>query len=310
MKFHPIFESCINCTNQEEVFIYLQSTLTDSILTWEYFVNWQKILNRYREIEVSLNILNTLIGKDNIEQEFKQLLIDYPQIICVIPILIACRDREFHILTNYLQGNLYYQNYHFPDQSLALFEPGEVDRFVDFVKKTGLLELFCRRTIKSIPDYVLGIEVGLDTNGRKNRGGTTMEGITEAIIDQICEANNFLYFKQATVEKIKIHWNIEISVDKSSRIFDFAINNQGNLYLIEVNFYGCGGSKLKATAGEYRSLFDFLKLQNHQLIWVTDGIGWKKNINALAETFDYIDYTFNLNMMNTGLFAEVIRQKI
>ncbi|MEA5570057.1 type II restriction endonuclease [Calothrix sp. UHCC 0171] len=309
MKFNPIFKNLIHCSNSEEVFSYFKNTLTDSITPWTYYVNWQKVIANFRKIEISLNILNTLIGKNNLEQELKYLLNNYPEIFSVIPILIACRTSNFQILTNYLNGNFQYKNYNFSKQikSLSL---QEIDEAVEFMKETGVLDLFSNRTIKSIPDYVLGIEVGLDTNGRKNRGGSSMEMITEQIVSNICTQNNFFYLKQATAEKIISNWGIFVKVDKSSRIFDFAINNQGMLYLIEVNFYGGGGSKLKSTAGEYRNLFDFISAQNHKLIWVTDGLGWKTTLKPLEETFNYIDYTFNLNMVNSGLLAEVIKQQI
>ncbi len=309
MKFSPIFIDSINCSTSEEVFSYFKNTLTDSIMPWTYFVNWQKVLTNFRKIEISLNILNTLIGKNNPEQEFKYLLTTYPEVLSVIPILIACRTSNFQILTDTLGGNFQYKNYNFP-KKITYLSPQEIDEAVEFVKKTGVLDLFSNRTINSIPDYVLGVEVGLDTNGRKNRGGTSMETITEEIVSHICSQNNFSYLKQVNADKIFINWGIIVKVDKSSRIFDFAINNQGILYLIEVNFYGGAGSKLKSTAGEYRNLFDFISPQQHKLIWITDGLGWKTTLKPLEETFNYIEYTFNLNMVNSGLLAEIIKQKI
>ncbi len=309
MKFNPIFKDLINCSSSEEVFSYFKDSLTDSIMPWTYFVNWEKVMINFRKIEVSLNILNTLIGKNNPEQEFKDLLTAYPEILSVIPALIACRTSNFKLLTDFVDGNFHYKHYNFP-KKIKYLSPQEIDKAVEFVKETGLLDLFSNRTIKNIPDYVLGIEVGLDTNGRKNRGGTSMETITEEIVSHICSQNNFSYIKQVNADKIFRDWEIVVQVDKSSRIFDFAINNQGTLYLIEVNFYSGAGSKLKSTAGEYRNLFDFISAQKHQLIWITDGSGWKTALKPLEETFNYIDYTLNLNMVNSGLLAEIIKQKI
>ncbi|BAZ03407.1 type II restriction endonuclease [Calothrix sp. NIES-3974] len=310
MKFHPAFKSLLNCENEGEVFGYFQKTLTDSILTWDYFVNWQKILDHHEEVKGSLETLNQLLGKENIEQEFRNLLVIHPEVAGVIPILIACRNTDFHILTNYLNGNLYYQNYSFPHHTLPLFSPAEIDQIVEFAQATGILDLFAQSKIRSVADYVLGIEVGLDSNGRKNRSGTTMEAIAETKIAQMCQEYGFAYLKQATREKIRERWGIPVQVDKSSRKFDFAINHQEQLYLIEVNFYGGGGSKLKATAGEYKYLFDFLSAQKHTLIWITDGRGWKESLNPLEETFNYIDYTLNLHMIHQGILAELINQEI
>ncbi len=306
MKFNVLFQQYFNCANESEVFEYFQDTLIDSITGWDYFVNWQKVLNKFREIEIHLNTLNYLIGKEDIENEFRSLLQQAPRIISVIPILIACRTSNFQILTD--RTNIFsYKSFNFQNKTISTTE---IDDIVEFTKNTGVLELFKNQTIKSIPDYVLGIEVGLDTNGRKNRGGTTMETIVESLITTICQENNFLFMPQATSDKIKKEWNIDVEVDKSSRRFDFAVKNDRNLYSIKANFYGGGGSKLNATAGEYKSLFDFVSRQGHKFIWVTDGLGWKSTLRPLEETFRHIDYTLNLNMVVSGLLGELIEQNL
>ncbi len=311
MKFHQIFQQMINCASSQDVFNYLKYNLTDSISTWDYFVNWEKVISNFRDIEIHLNTLNYLIGKDNIEVELRNLLQQIPIILNTIPILLASRTGNLDILTDYKNGNLKYQNFHFADKSISgILTDKEIDEAVQFIKGTGILELFKNRTIKSIPDYVLGIEVGLDSNGRKNRCGTLMEEIVEEFVQSICQSNHLSYIKQATPEIIFKNWDIKVEVDKSSRRFDFAINNQGLLYLLEVNFYSGGGSKLKATAGEYKMLFDFLSVQNHKLIWITDGLGWKSTLKPLEETFNHIDYILNLNMVSIGLMNEIIKQKL
>lgn len=176
--------------------------------------------------------------------------------------------------------------------------------------KTGILDLFKDKKIKSIPDYVLGIEVGLDSNGRKNRSGTTMQNISEDIIKSICKANNFEYLAQANANKIKQYFGFNIKIDKSIRSFDFAIKNEDKLYIIETNYYGGGGSKLKATAGEYAMLYNDLKDQGYNFIWITEGLGWTTTQKPLKETFDKIDYLFNLKMVSSGLFADIIKNKL
>ncbi|MDJ0736598.1 MAG: type II restriction endonuclease [Nostocaceae cyanobacterium] len=311
MKFHSIFQEKINCTSPQDVFNYLKNNLTDSITTWDYFVNWQKVISNFEEIEIHLHTLNYLIGKNDIEAKLKNILQQNPRIMIIIPLLIACREESFQILTDYTNSNLKYQDFRFSNRSIpGVLTSKEIDEVVQFTKETGLLDILKNRTIKSIPDYVLGIEVGLDSNGRKNRGGNTMEVIVEEFVKSICKSNSWNYIKQATADKISEDWSITVKVDKSNRRFDFAINNQGLLYLIEVNFYGGGGSKLKATAGEYKTLFDDLSVQNHKFIWITDGLGWKTALKSLEETFYHIDYILNLNMISTGLFNEIIKQRL
>jgi type II restriction enzyme len=308
MKFNSVFQQYLNCSNSTEVFQHLRDNLTDSITIWDYFVNWNKVLNNFKQVEINLNILNYLIGKDDTEGEFRRILTQYPSVVSIIPLLIACRTSSFRILTDYLNGSFTYKLFTFKQRDRLTEQ--ELSEIIEFTQKTGLLELFRNRTIRSIPDYVIGIEVGLDSNGRKNRGGTTMETIVESQLRQICQEQGLLVMPQATSVKIRSEWGIYIEVDKSSRRFDFAVRNEDVLYLIETNFYGGGGSKLKATAGEYRALFDFISPQGHKFIWITDGLGWKSALRPLEETFNYIDYTLNLKMASTGLLSEIIKQKL
>ena len=175
-----------------------------------------------------------------------------------------------------------------------------------FFKETGLQKFFMNKEVSSLLDYCKGVEVGLDTNARKNRSGQTMESICERFVEEFCEKNNFKYIAQATSKRIQEVFNIELKMDKMERRIDYAIKTSNNLYLIEVNYYSGGGSKLKATAGEYKELSDFIKAQGYEFIWITDGKGWNTAKAPLKETFEHDDYIFNLNMIKDGVLGEVI----
>ncbi|NJK49373.1 restriction endonuclease [Candidatus Gracilibacteria bacterium] len=308
MKFSPVFKQYLGCSDESEVFKYFKDSLTDSITVWDYFVDWKKVIKNFKEIEINLNLLNYLIGKDNLEEELRQLLKQYPKIARTIPILLACRTANFKILTEYAGGKFNHECFNFSHK--GTINDKDIETIVIFTKKTGILDIFRNKIIKSIPDYVLGVEVGLDSNGRKNRSGTTMETIVKNILQPICQKNNFSLISQATPSKLEQDWGVTVKVDKANRKFDFAVKTEKALYLIETNFYGGGGSKLKATAGEYKGLFDVISSQGHKFIWITDGLGWKSSLRSLEETFDRIDYTFNLKTISTGLLAEIIVQQL
>ena len=301
MNYSQMFKNRINCSNADEVFKHLIDTLKDTITGWDYFVNWAKVFGNLKDIEVDLNILNYLIGKDNIETEFEQLLDKHASLARLVPALIACREQKFHILTDYDKKAFTYDSYDFSPSGGI-----EKSKVVEFAKSTGFLELLQSKRIKSIVDYVIGVEVGLDSNGRKNRGGKAMEGIVEFFIKDICARRNLQYLKEASAKAVSQKWGLALKVDKSSRRIDFAINNKGRLFLIETNFYGGGGSKLKSTAGEYKSMFDFWKNDGHEFIWVTDGKGWKKTQLPLRETFDHTDYILNLEMVSKDLLEDIV----
>ncbi len=177
-----------------------------------------------------------------------------------------------------------------------------------FFRESGLKDIFQNECIKNLVDYCFGVEVGFDTNARKNRTGDLMESLVEKFIKDFCDENsNFKYISQATQKKIKDIFNYDIEIDKNSRRFDFALydKSKNKIYLIEVNYYGGGGSKLKATAGEYQYLYDFLKAQNIDFIWVTDGKGWLTSLNPLEETFNHNDYVINLDMLKKGILSRI-----
>lgn len=169
--------------------------------------------------------------------------------------------------------------------------------------------MFRNKTIKNLVDYVFGVEVGLDSNGRKNRTGTAMEGLVDIFIRNISNKNGFKYMVQATPTRIKSEWNYNVTVDKSERRFDFAVNTGKKLFLVETNFYGGGGSKLKATAGEYKTLYDVAAGDGHEFIWITDGVGWHTANRPLQETFNHNKYILNLKMIELGVLDDIITGK-
>lgn len=251
------------------------------------------------EIEVSLNIMNSLIGKANIEIALESLIKDYPEIVPVIPLLIAVRGTSIKVAD--MGGDI---EYSFAKKKV--YSDEEIEKIVHFSKECGLLKILTDKNIKNLVDYAMGVEVGLDTNARKNRSGTAMENLIEVYVKAICEKYSFKYLAQATAHKIKEEFGKEVNTDKADRHFDFAIDTGNKVYLMEVNYYGGGGSKLKSVAGEFSSLFSLVKNDSTGFIWVTDGEGWLTAKRPLRETFDRIDYIMNIEMINKGLLEEIL----
>jgi len=307
MKYLNTYKKLYLENDEKKVFDYFIDSLKESIFTWEYFVDWKKISRNTKNIEKELNILNYLIGKENIEKEFLNLIKEYPNVKKVLPILLAVREnklKEIQIITDLNNFtceevyNLFYGN----------FLPSTEEKLIKFFNDSGLKEIFKNKRIKNLVDYCYGVEVGLDTNARKNRTGSLMENTVEEYIKNFTKKFNLSYLVQTTKPKIERYWNYSITVDKYDRIFDFSIfdKSKGRIFLIEVNYYSGGGSKLKATAGEYIELNNILRKQNMELIWITDGHGWKTAKNPLFETFSNNDYVFNLELLYNSVLEEVI----
>jgi type II restriction enzyme len=308
MKFLDFYRTKLGCSNEDEIFEYLIKNLKETIRTWSYFVNWEKVYTNVSIIEKDLNILNYLIGKDsNLEEEFIGLFIEHPRLACLLPILIASRDNEICVLVDFKKNGFENIVYKFIAEKKPTREKAQ--ELFKIFDESGIVNLIKNRKIKNFVDYVTGVEVGLDSNGRKNRGGTAMQDIVEFLIENICLEFGFSYISQATTRKISDKWGIKLPQDKTNRQFDFAIYDKKHLILVETNFYNRpGGSKLKATAGEYKDLHNVIKNEGHYFIWITDGLGWLSTQRPLREAFNYIDYIFNLDMLEKGILEATIKQ--
>ena len=304
MKYLETYKN-MKLTDDDAIFSYLIKSMKPSNTLWTYFVNWEKVFRNTGAIEVELNILNYLIGKDDFDGEFCRLIHQHPEVVKAIPALLvrdAVNKKKFDILIDYSHGRLLYQHFDFSKDSYTY---DEVSDLLEFVDKSGLKRLLVDRKVKNLVDYMVGVEAGLDSNGRKNRGGDAMEEISEAYIKHICDARGYTYLAQADARAIKMKFGYDVPVDKSSRRYDFVVDTPQGLVIIEVNFYGGGGSKLKATAGEYKGLQDVLR-GKFKFVWITDGAGWNTTTRPLRETFNHNDYLINLALLENGALEEIL----
>jgi type II restriction enzyme len=291
----------LDIENEDLLFDKITKSFKVKITRWDYFVNWKKVIVNVQLFEKELNILNYLIGKNDLEKEAFDLFKKYPDTIKAIPTLLAMREGVIDILID--TKNFTYKKIDFFQSS---YTDIEINGVVDFLINTGLGDLFFNKQIKNLVDYTTGVEVGLDSNGRKNRGGTMMENIVETFVKDVCEKLGLEYMSQANAKKIESQWGIKIKVDKSSRNLDFAINKNGKLFFIECNFYGGGGSKLKSTATEYIEMNRYWNNQGIEFIWITDGAGWKSTLKPLREYFDKADYLLNLEMLKEEILIKIL----
>ena len=280
------------------------SSLSITNRTPEYYVNWDKVERETKKFELELNTLNYLIGKENIFDETLKLFKQQPNLIKVIPSLIASRDKVLDILSIDDNDDMSFERLDF-----SKIDTERIEDYVIFSEDSGLLDFLQNKANRSLVDYVYGVEAGLDSNARKNRSGTTMEGILESHVSKLASELGLEWKAQATAAYIKEKWNIEVPVDKSERRFDVAVYSENNnkLWLIETNYYGGGGSKLKAVAGEFTELSQFVvqSKDDVEFVWVTDGQGWKTAHLPLSEAFGHIVNVFNLNMLKNNYLHDL-----
>ena len=270
-------------------------TFRNSICDYGYYVDFNKVYGNVETIKVELNILNSLIGSKNIEADFEKLLTDYPQVLKCIPVLLAVRGREIYTIDGdgeYL-FNFKKMNY-------------SVEEYKMFMRKTGLFSLISEHVINNLVDYVTGVEVGLDSNGRKNRGGHLMENLVEDYLQKAGLVKGVDYFKEMRISDIEKKWSIDLSnisnQGKAEKRFDFVVKKGATIYGIETNFYSSQGSKLNETARSYKTIaLEAKEIQGFAFVWFTDGHGWYSARHNLEETFDVMDNIYCISDMENGV---------
>jgi type II restriction enzyme len=281
----------------------LIKNLRDTIADYKYYTDFEKVFRNVNGIKVELNILNSLIGSNQIESDFIHIINEYPKTLKVIPLLLAIRKNGNTVPV--LDGRLL--NFNFSRREL-----NDKD-YIRFMKESGLFDLLENSKIKNLFDYVTGVEVGLDTNARKNRTGTTMENIVEGFIKMTDYES---YKKEMTKNEIKGLYGIDLDLyltsEESLKIaekrFDFVIKTSKKLFVVETNFYSGGGSKLNETARSFKSLAkDFHDNKDVIFIWITDGVGWKTARNNLRETYDVMEHLYTLTDLENGVLNKVIK---
>lgn len=256
------------------------SQLSETNATLSFWTDFNKVRSNVAGIEIKLNTLNYLLGKQDLRAAVSELWSNDKRVFDVLQILVACRKRdkkkvmttkaEFVLLESYLTS---------------------LDGVMEYLKGTGLAQVFRDKNVKNLVDYAFGVEVGLDTNARKNRSGDAMEDTVEMIIK-----GAGLPYRKEVVSK---EWPaITSALGTDQKRFDFVIETSSKTFLMEVNFYSGGGSKLNEVARAYTELAPKINaVDGFEFVWVTDGKGWKKAKNKLQEAYYAIPHVYNLTTL-------------
>ena len=272
----------------KEQFKTFLSQLSETNATLDYFVDFEKVKGNVRKIALKLNQLNYLIGKDNLEEAINDLYEENPKVFEVLDILIAVRNKNAKTLDN--TGKITLLESYFTSPKGVL----------EYICETGLAEVFKNKEISNLVDYVFGIEVGLDTNARKNRGGDNMSKAVSLLFDR-----EGIYYKKEVNSTLFL--DIE-SLGVDVKRFDFVIKTKKKTYLIETNFYNTGGSKLNEVARAYSEVAPKInQYENYEFVWITDGQGWLSAKNKLEEAYNTIPSVYNLTTLSE--FAKKVKKE-
>lgn len=265
----------------KEQFDLFISQLRETNATLDFYCDFPKIAKNVADIEISLNTLNYLIGKDDLRSAVQALWDRDKRVFEVMDILIATRKKD---------GKKYIDNDGSMHSIHSLFS--SVDGVMKFIEGTGLDKVFKNKEVKDLVDYVFGVETGLDTNARKNRSGE----ITEKLVARIFDNAGIKYRQQVSSKEFPA---ISAVLGADQKVFDFAITTKDKIYLIEVNFYSGGGSKLNEVARSYTDVAPKVNgVPGFEFVWITDGEGWISARNKLEEAFAAIPSIYNLTTIS------------
>lgn len=273
------------------------STFRQSINGYGYYTDFEKVYENAERLKVEINILNSLVGSKDVEADFEAIIAKYPECIKVIPILLAVRENEI-----YCQDENGAVNYRFDRQAQT------VEQYKYFMRHTGLFDMLQNHIISNLYDYVTGVEVGLGSNGRKNRGGHQMEDLVESYLKKA----RVEYYKEMYLTEIESKWKLDLSAisaeGTSTKRWDFVVKSPSCVYVIETNFYTSGGSKLNETARSYKMIAEEAKaVSGFKFVWITDGGGWTSARRNLEETFNVLDDLYNIADMENNVFSALFK---
>jgi type II restriction enzyme len=277
------------------------SHFRESISDYAYYVDFDKVHRNVEEIKIELNILNSLIGSSSIESDFDALVAQYPNTLKCIPLLLAVRASEIYAVDE--DGAFIYE-FTNPNQT--------ADQYRAFMRKTGLFELMEKHIVHSLVDYATGVETGLDSNGRKNRGGHLMEDLVESYLRKAGFERGINYFKEMKTAEIESKWGINLSAlsnqGKTVKRFDFVVKTERTIYAIETNFYASSGSKLNETARSYKNIAQEAEgIEDFAFVWFTDGKGWISARHNLEETFDVMEHIYSISDLESGIMGRIFQ---
>lgn len=301
----------------EQISELFVKNLVETNRGFDFYVNWNNAED-YKELEIELNAMNVLIRNEDIESKFYDLAKKIPTFIATFPLLFALSKNErqdvwngkndLMIVNEQLDGDDNFK-YTFEIEKLKKgLNDKQISDYYLLFDRIGLKHLFENLLEKSVIDYVIGVLVGLDTNGRKNRGGTAFEDACEPIISEICNHYNVKLISQKQFKVLR-DYGFEISEDVANRKADFILVKDRKVLNIEVDYFFRGGSKPEEIIDSYINRQNDLEKLNIGFALLTDGMCWdNKDKNQLQKGFRNLDNLMNYHLSKVGMLEEIISE--
>jgi type II restriction enzyme len=290
--------------SSQKIVDQFQKTIIITNRSADFFVNWKKVCKNAEALRIELSLMNSLIGSNNIENDFRNLIKRYPETLRAIPILIAVRDLAFPVIIDFFDLEKGVRHLDFNKKRHSKLTDDDVNDYLRFMKNSGFFLLF--KVTKNLFDYTLGVEVGMDTNARKNRSGEAMEQLIKPVIERASKELGARCLFQKKFDSVGLYARIPTSL--ANRKTDFIVYKGDRFVNIEVNYYSGAGSKPEEIVDSYINRKNELETYGWNFIWITDGNVWKGSESQLTKAFQNMDYVFNINFSNRGLLKAALNK--
>jgi len=290
-----------NIKDMKNLVDLFMETLIETNRTYDFFVDWGKVRRNVDALKVEIGILSSVVGTREPIAELRAVLKRYPEAAKAIPILVAVRDEQFKVLED-IEADSKYAEYNFGKIS---YTDAEIETLIHFCNRTGITALLT--SLNTLRDYVSGVEVGLDTNARKNRSGTAMERLICPLLEGLAKEHKLKIVSQKKFYQLQKEYGLKIPPALKNRRFDLVLFGERNNINIETNFYGGGGSKPEEIVESYITRNNELHRSNWDFIWITDGQGWRSMRNQIERAFEEMDCILNIEFIHRGLLASILK---
>ncbi|MGH7432204.1 MAG: DpnII family type II restriction endonuclease [Candidatus Methylomirabilales bacterium] len=295
-----IYKGLVGTPSLDSIVELFLKTIADTNRTYSFFVDWNKVRKRVESLRFELGILGAVGGAGDPKAELRKALSRYPECAKAIPLLLAVREEPVKVVEVFEQEIAFKSLFFHKNQ----FTDDEREAIVCFCERTGLLAALAE--VRTIRDYFFGVEVGTDTNARKNRSGTAMEDLLRPAINRVAEQLGFAVYEQKTFNWLSGQTGVRVPKGLANRKFDITLAKGGQLLSMELNFYAGTGSKPQEIVDSYIQRKREFADAGWGFIWITDGDGWRRGANQVRKAFEHIDYVLNLHFVRKGLLEKAV----
>ncbi len=274
------------------------NSITPGLISRPEFIKWSAIDAKLERLSPHLAFYRELacrvkMGSDFIRELADSLLASddpLPLIECAFELLghtgkdFVSREDDFAIVDL--------------ARDIAAGNEAKAEHLANLLHDLGFLNILFRNDLE---DLLLGVQIGLETHRRKNIGGKVFQQEVYKLLDETVRALNERGYQTALKKEVTIRYGGGLS-----KKVDFAVYHREQIrFGVEVNYYTVAGSKPTEIKRSYGEVLRGLRSVGVDLIWITDGKGYRNMRQSLKDAFTILPNIYNLRQAKAHLLADL-----